>query len=78
MLRRRADEADALGLGGPREVGVLGQETVAGMDRVDSALTATAMMPAMFRYERTGSPPLTGPIWNASSALKRCSEKRSS
>ena len=40
MLRGRTDEADALGLGGPREVSVLRQETVAGMNRVDSALAS--------------------------------------
>ena len=38
VLGRRTDEADALGLARLREVGILGQETVAGVDRVDAAL----------------------------------------
>ena len=40
LFRGRTDEADALGLGGPREVSVLCQETVPGMNRVDSPLTS--------------------------------------
>ena len=38
MRGRRTDEAEALGLGRPRELRALGEEPVPGMDRVDSAL----------------------------------------
>ena len=38
MPGRRTDEAEALGLGHPRELRALGEEPVPGMDRVDSAL----------------------------------------
>ena len=40
LLGRRADELDAGGLARARERGVLGQESVAGMDRVDALLLA--------------------------------------
>ena len=42
QLGPRADEGDAGRVAGPRELGVLGEEAVAGMDRVDLLLAAPA------------------------------------
>ncbi len=78
QIRRRPDERDVIVDAGLRQIGVFGEKSIARVDRIDAVGFGDIDQRLDIQIPLTGSPPWAGPIWYDSSALNRCSEKRSS